>query len=93
MGSILVNPQTGQLVGPQDDDEDPLDAFMAEQINPEVAAAERAEAEARERRRVEQARQIAVSNLGLGCDKLRLLLPVAISRCKLGLQDASMGTL
>ena len=62
--NILVIPQTGLFVMLQDNDEDPLDAFMAEQINPEVAAAERAEAEARERRRVEQAKQIAVSQPG-----------------------------
>lgn len=82
----------------QDDDEDPLDAFMAEQINPEVAAAEKAEAEARERRRVEQAKQIAVSNLGLG--RLRQSWTAcacglqAVSRCKPErLQDASRATL
>ena len=92
---ILVSLQTGKIAVLQDDDEDPLDAFMAEQINPEVAAAEKAEAEARERRRVEQAKQIAVSLLGGAIFLSACACGIqAVSRCKPGrLQDASSGTL
>ncbi len=42
---------------------DPLDAFMDAAINPEVAAAEKAEAAKKEELRKEQAKALAVSNL------------------------------
>ena len=48
----------------QEDDVDPLDAFMDAAVNPEVAAAETAEAARREELRKEQAKALAVSN---GC--------------------------
>ncbi len=45
----------------QEDDVDPLDAFMNAAVNPEVAAAEKAEAARKEELRKEQVKALAVS--------------------------------
>lgn len=44
----------------QEDDVDPLDAFMDAAVNPEVAAAEKAEAARKEALRTEQVKALAV---------------------------------
>lgn len=45
----------------QQDDVDPLDAFMDAAVNPEVAAAEKAEAARKEELRKQQVKALAVS--------------------------------
>lgn len=45
----------------QEDDVDPLDAFMDATVNPEVAAAEKAEAARKEELRTQQVKALAVS--------------------------------
>ena len=45
----------------QDDDVDPLDAFMDAAVNPEVAAAEKTEAARKEELRKQQVKALAVS--------------------------------
>ena len=47
--------------GLQEDDVDPLDAFMDAAVNPEVAAAEKAEAARKEELRTQQVKALAVS--------------------------------
>lgn len=47
----------------QEDDVDPLDAFMDAAVNPEVAAAEKAEAARKEAMRAEQVKALAVSTV------------------------------
>lgn len=44
----------------QEDDVDPLDAFMDAAVNPEVAAAEKAEAARKEELRTQQVKALAV---------------------------------
>lgn len=48
----------------QEDDVDPLDAFMDAAVNPEVAAAEKAEAARKEALRTEQVKALAVRPRG-----------------------------
>ena len=48
----------------QEDDVDPLDAFMDAAVNPEVAAAEKAEAARKEVLRTEQVKALAVGPWG-----------------------------
>ena len=49
-----------RLLLQEDDDVDPLDAFMDAAVNPEVAAAEKAEAARKEELRKQQAKALAV---------------------------------
>ena len=55
-----------EAAGVQDDYVDPLDAFMDAAVNPEVAAAEKAEAARKEELRKQQVKALAVSAAATG---------------------------